>query len=249
MNVKNMYAFYLSDSKKSLAVFYGIVVAVYMLFAITVISANGEDTINGMEISSLIFIFILGLNLFKSNFQFGLTNGVSRRTQFISFTAAAATLGVFMAAMDVIIEKLVNIFFSSSSLYLGIYGGRYSSFSAGLTLMDHIQMIAEQFLWCAFLYAAMAMLGFCINLIYYRSNTIMKYIVSVIPFIVVFVVEPYIERTTNGAFLHSISDFLSRAMGIGLTINPYIAMLSFFIGFGVLALCSYLLMRHAVIKQ
>ncbi|HBG76257.1 hypothetical protein QBE55_02055 [Eubacteriales bacterium mix99] len=60
MNVKNMYAFYLSDSKKSLAVFYGIVVAVYMLFAITVLSTNGEGTINGMEFN-ILFSSILTL--------------------------------------------------------------------------------------------------------------------------------------------------------------------------------------------
>jgi hypothetical protein len=245
-----MYAYYLSDSKKSLAIFYGIIILIYILFVSTVVITHGDGTIGGMEMSSVIFIFVLGLNSFKSSFHFGLANGVSRRTQFVSFAAAAATLGAFMAVIDIIIENVISVIFSPSPLYLSFYGARYSTlFTNGLTFINHIQILFEQFLWSTFLYAMLAMLGFCITLIYYRSNLIVKYVVSTLPFLILLVLVPYVDKATNGAFIQWVGNFIARSMGFGQSINPYIALFSFLIGFGFFALCSYLLMRRAVIRQ
>ena len=95
----------------------------------------------------------------------------------------------------------------------------------------------------------LAMLGYCITLIYYRSNKIVKYMVSVTPVLIMFVFMPTLDRLTNGLMTSSIIKFLATVLGFGEAINPYIAMLSFIVGFGILSFSSFLLMRRAVIKQ
>lgn len=251
MNIKNMYFYNLHEYRKSLTIFYGVIVAIYLSFiASYLLLHGGESSIGGMEMSSTIFMFVLGLNSFKSNFHFGLANGVSRKSQFMSYLATAITLGVFMAAIDILIAKVVAFIVSPNSLYLQFYGARYSSFIAPLSLINHVQIIAEQFLWYTFLYSMAAMLGYFITLVYYRSNLIMKWIVSIVPFLFLFVILPYVERVSQGAITRFLVSFIPKTLGfIGQTINPYIAVITFIIGYALFAALSYLLMRRAVIKQ
>lgn len=250
MNFKNMYAYNLYEDRKSLIIFYGVIASIYLMFIIANMLINGDSSIGGMEMSSFIFLFVMGLNSFKSNFHFGLTNGVSRKTQFLSYAATALTLGIIMAVMDIVISKLVAFVVPPNSLYLQLYGQRYSSFVAPLSFLNHVQIIMEQFLWYTFLYSAVAMFGYCITLIYYRSTLILKWIVSVIPFLLLFVVFPYVETITQGAVSQFIGNFISRTMGFaGQTINPFIAIMSFIIGYLIFGAISFLLVRRAVVKQ
>lgn len=112
-----------------------------------------------------------------------------------------------------------------------------------------IQLYGNRYIASIFLYAIMAMLGYCITLIYYRSNKILKYAVSVTPALLLFVLVPALDRFTNGLLIIKLAKFMTTIMGFGQTINPYIAMISFIAGFGILALFSFLLIRRAVIKQ
>lgn len=250
MNFKNMYSYNINDNKRSLTIFYGIIIAIYLLFLSTNFLFDGNSSIGGMEMSSAIFIFVLGLNSFKSNFHFGLANGVSRKTQFLSYAASAVTLAVIMAIMDIVIANIVTLIISPKTLYLQLYGQRYSSFATQLTFINHVQMIIEGFIWYTFLYSMTAMLGYCITLIYYRSNLIIKWIVSLIPFLLMFVVLPYLDNITQGAIGRFIGDFIPWALGfLEQGVNPYIAVMNFFLGYILFGAVSYLLIRRATIRQ
>lgn len=250
MNFKNMYSYNLYENRKSLTIFYGVIVGIYLSFITAHLTLHGDASIGGMEMSSIIFLFVVGLNSFKSNFHFGLTNGVSRKTQFLSYATTVLTLGVFMAITDMVISRLVAFVVPPNNLYMELYGLRYTSIVGPLSFLNHVQIIMEQFLWYTFLYSAMAMLGYCITLIYYRSNLIMKWIVSIIPFLLLFVVLPYLETITQGAVSRFIGIFISRAMGFtGQSVNPLAAVISFIIGYLIFAGISFLLMRRAVVKQ
>lgn len=249
MNFKNMYAYNLYENKKSLTIFYGVIIGIYLMVMTTHLLFDADSSIGGMEMSSIIFLFIVGLNSFKSNFHFGLTNGVSRKTQFRSAAAAVVTVAVIMAVLDIVISSIAKIFISSSTLYLTLYEARYSNLTQ-LSFMNHVQIIVEQLLWSAALYSMAGMLGYCINLIYYRSSLIMKWIVSVIPFLLLFVVFPYVETITQGAVSRFIGNFFSITLGFaGQTTNPLIAVMSFIIGYLIFGAISFLLIRRAVVKQ
>ncbi len=249
MNFKNMYAYNLYENKKSLTIFYGVIIGIYLMVMTTHLLFDADSSIGGMEMSSIIFLFIVGLNSFKSNFHFGLTNGVSRKTQFRSAAAAVVTVAVIMAVLDIVISSIAKIFIPSSTLYLTLYEARYSNLTQ-LSFMNHVQIIVEQLLWSAALYSMAGMLGYCINLIYYRSSLIMKWIVSVIPFLLLFVVFPYVETITQGAVSRFIGNFFSITLGFaGQTTNPLIAVMSFIIGYLIFGAISFLLIRRAVVKQ
>lgn len=249
MNLKNMFYFNIYDSKRSLTIFYSIIIAINIIFGILNVTTTGSTTIGGMEMASVIFIFISGLNSFKTQFHFGLVNGVSRKTQFISFMGYAFALAAFMALADSALGNITSLLFNGESMYMQLYGKRYIDFSAEATFTKNLQIFGEGLLWLIFLYAMMAVLGYCITLIYYRSNKIAKWVVSITPALVLFALIPVLESLTNGRFVVKLVEFMGRSMGLGQTINPYMAMISFIIGFGVLALFSFLLIRRAVIKQ
>lgn len=161
----------------------------------------------------------------------------------------AFTLAAFMALVDNALDYITSLFFTGESMYIQLYGNRYIAFPTQATFAQNLQIWGEGLLWSIFLYAIMAMLGYCITLIYYRSNKILKYVVSVTPALLLFVLVPALDRLTNGSLITKLARFMTTIMGFEKTINPYIAMLSFIIGFGILALFSFLLIRRAVIKQ
>lgn len=72
MNFKNMLYFNIYDSKRALAIFYSIIIALYLIFGILDGTTANGGSMSGMEMASVIFIFILVLNSFKSQFHFGL---------------------------------------------------------------------------------------------------------------------------------------------------------------------------------
>lgn len=254
MNLKNMLLYQLYDNKKPLFIFYTVIISLMVFISIMNASSNSSGSLGGMEMSSVIFIFILGLNSFKSNFHFSLANGISRKTQFISFMGSIITIAVFMALIDTVLGVISSQFIPNQSLYFQVYSLRYGvTMPVNAAVQMSFQLLSEGFLWFIFLYAMMAMLGYCITLIYYRSSKPVKYLVSILPAALVFILFPFINRMTDGRLVVNLAAFVGRIMGFGQSIgvnpNPYISMLSFTIGFAILALFSFLLARRAVIKQ
>lgn len=249
MRLKKIFLYSLFDCGKALIPYYFVTISVYILLCIllspaVLISSEGVR-IGGIEISSVIFILIVGLNSFKETFHFGLVNGVSRKTQFLGFMCAVAALAAFMALVDTVVGLAFGGFVEFNSLYMQIYGKRYTAFPSGLSF----QGLAEGYLWTFSVYTMVAMLGYCITLLYYRCNIIMKYVVSIIPILIVFFLFPALNNLTNGRFLSGLGQFLVWSMGFGQGVNPYMAVFSFLVGFGVLGFFSYLLIRRAVVKQ
>lgn len=248
MNTKNMYYYYLYDCRKALAIFYTVVILIYSVFGLMDSTSVNGGTVSGMESASIVFIFILGLNSFKSNFLFGLANGVSRKTQILSFAVTAVTLGAFMALADLAIGRFFSLFFENQALYFDIYRSRFAGASARLSL----QILPESFLWSALLYSTAAMIGFTITLLYYRCSKLMKYVISIVPGMVLFILVPYLDRLYGGRLSSFILTTFLRLMDaakIDITTNPYIAMISFVCTFGIFYIFSWLMIRRAVIKQ
>ena len=87
--MKSAMIYQISEMKKPLLIYYAIIFFLLLASFLTTevflhISANGT-TINGIEISSMIFIFVCGLNSFKEPFRMFLQNGLSRKTLFLSY--------------------------------------------------------------------------------------------------------------------------------------------------------------------
>ena len=180
--------------KKSAIIYYFIFICV--IIGLMVVS-RGIITMSGIEVSTIIFLFVCGLNSFKSNFYFAKSNGISRKIFIEGLLISSIPIALVMSIIDIIINRISNIFIKSPTLYDMIYGNL--SVYSGLVYENNwvqsnsftniINTFLFQFSFCLLAYIA----GIVINMIYYRSNSYVKVTVSAIPIaFIIFIFRLYI---------------------------------------------------------
>lgn len=245
MNIQTAVKYRIWDSKRPLMIYYGIIYAILALVVITTITvSNASISIGGIEFSSMIFIFIFGLNSFKETFRMFLQNGLSRMTLFKSFALGIIPIVALMAAVDSINSLWVSLAINYDSMFSQFYSPRYAG-AAG----NAVQYI-EGFLWYLFAYAMVAMLGLFITTLYYRMDKIQKLVVSIgTPVLFIFVLPMVDANFTNGAIYKGIAEFFAFAWGYTNGFNPYYSMITCAVFFALFGGFAYLLMRKAVVHN
>ena len=72
---------------------------------------------SGIEFSSMIFLFVLGLNSFKENFYFTQANNIPRVDYFKSLAITILPIALGMSIIDLIINRVYNIFVACPTMY------------------------------------------------------------------------------------------------------------------------------------
>lgn len=230
------------DIIKAIGIYYISLIAVLMvLFSIGVIS-DEHNSISGLEVSTMIFIFVCGLNSFKESFYFTQSNNISRKTFLKGTLLTSLSIGILMAIIDFIINRIMNLFMPSPSLYDMGYTtlrnlnnlGLHSQWVQSNSILTIINTILLAFVIYCFAY----ILGLVINMIYFRADTIMKIAISVIG---------------GGLLITWISTDLSIAplkviLGINAP-NVYIGILTLFVICGILTWSVYLLIKNAEVGE
>jgi len=162
-----------------------------------------------------------------------MANNVSRKRFYLGNIIAIASLAAFMALIEVILNNVLKAMLPYMSTFEQLY------------IKD---FFLADFAWSFGLYMLLASLGWIITMIYYRSNKLMKTVVSLVPVFVI-VLGAIINNLVDGAITRALGRFFSAALGFSYGKNAYIAFLSFIIGtLGVLAL-SFLLIRRMPLKD
>ena len=94
--------------KKSAIIYYFIFICV--IIGLMVVS-RGIITMSGIEVSTIIFLFVCGLNSFKSNFYFAKSNGISRKIFIEGLLISSIPIALVMSIIDIIINRISNIFY------------------------------------------------------------------------------------------------------------------------------------------
>lgn len=230
------------DVIKAVGVFYLILLVVLTgLFSISAFS-NGNSSTSGLEIASMIFIFVCGLNSFKENFYFAQSNNISRKSFLGGIILSIFPVAIIMAIIDFIINRIMNLFMSTPSLYdIGYTVLRtFDNWSLRNEWVqsNSILTIINTILLAFVIYCFAYILGLVINMIYFRCNTIMKIAVSVI----------------GGSLLMTILSDIYFFKGLALifginTQNVYMGVLVSIVIFIILAGVSYLIIKEATIKE
>lgn len=235
-NILKVTKYQLRDLRMALIIFYSIVLVLSFLI-ISAMNFNnqidGEIRFGGFGASTVIFIFISGLNLFKSNFKFMLINNVSRKRFYISTIVTLISVSAFMAVIEVIINNSFKVIAPYFSLFEQLY--RNDFFFA-------------DFLWSFALYFFVANLGWIITMLYYKLNKLMKTVISLLPIFIVVLITA-INNLTGGVVGKAIINFFGTALGFNDNYNSYTAMLSFLIGAAVLSVFSFILIRKMPIRD
>lgn len=256
MSIKISYRYQLSSHFKALATFYLVVlsVAVFLLSIsmISISAAPGESLsgeVSGLEISSLIFIFVAGCNSFREEFGMLMQNGVSRKTLFAGRLLTSVTIAFGMATVDKLIyflcKALVSAYdqlsFSSFFDLLNYYG---SNSSVG-TITKELVSFAFGFA----LYLSATALGYLLSTIFYRLSKGGRTALCVSIPVGLFVLLPILDGTiANGRIFSFIFRALDKAFGLSAH-QPLYGIISCCLAFIILSALSWLPVRKAYVKE
>ena len=234
---------------KSAIIYYGAFIFILMVL-ISLYIFGGRVTMSGIEVSTVIFLFVCGLNSFKSNFYFAKSNGISRKTFIKGLLISSIPIALVMSIIDIIINRINNIFIKNPTLYdvsygnlLGDVGRVYEgSWVQSNSLATIFNTILFQFSLCLLAYVV----GIVINMIYYRSNKYVKVLVSVIP--VAFIMFSGNFSIRNPGLTIRVKEFFDYIFGFN-PVNVFACVTTFLVLTVVLWAIAFLLIRKAVIKE
>lgn len=234
------------DTLVAVGIYYTVFLLVIIFLSSVSVNTGTGFTSSGLETSSVIFVFIAGLNSFKDSFKFSQANNVSRKTFFMGVIIGMIPITIGMSIIDLIINRVYNNFVNCPTIFDMVYGtfrdtGMRSA--GGNIVWAQTNDIATLFgitIWQFALYSSFFLLGVLISLIYYRSNKLLKVSVSVAPIILILLLP--------SSFWNGIALFLPAAFGWQ-SRNPYMAVFSFLILASIFSSFAYLLIRKAVAKE
>lgn len=226
----------------------------YFIFICVIIGliavSDGRSTLSGIEVSTVIFIFVCGLNSFKSNFYFAKSNGISRKTFIKGLLISSVPIALVMSIIDIIINRINNIFIKNPTFYDMAYGnsvGYISKIYDGSWVQSNslntiFNTILFQFSLCLLAYV----IGIVINMIYYRANKYVKVLVSAIPVALIILKGNLSMR--NPSLTLRINEFTDYIFGFNPS-NVFACITTFLVFTVVLSGIAFLLIRKAVIKE
>ena len=249
MQAKKVAKYNLSVMKKSMMIFYLIFISVCILIIVLSRVNEGNVSSSGLEISSAIFIFVAGLNIFKENFYFTKSNNISRKSYFLGTILSMIPIAGIMSIIDIVINRIYNLFIESPTIYdMGFTNFNQINFmyTANWIQQNDIKALFETFLFQTSLYLMLFVLGFLITMIYYKCNKFMKKIISIIPVMLIILFNRCMYNNPIIAF--KVSEFVQYILGIN-PINVYAPITTFIVSFIILAGIAYSLIRKMVIKE
>lgn len=247
MTIKSIIKYNISSLKNSIAIYYTIFITVCLASVFP--SRNGNISSSGIEISSGIFLFVAGLNLFKENFYFMKSNNVSRKDFLYGTAVSMIPVVLLMSIIDIIINRIYNIFMKCPTIYdmgyANIGSGEWHN-TINWVQSNSIGTLFNSFIFQASLSLAAISLGFLINIIYYKCNKFMKVVVSIIPVGLSILIS--MIGTAYPNIINNINKFIATIFGIN-NRNVYVAALTLIVSFIIFIAISRLLTRKAIIKQ
>ncbi|SCJ10674.1 Uncharacterised protein [uncultured Clostridium sp.] len=196
-----------NDMIKPIIIFYCIILA-SLLLSVVLVKSNIHLMTKGLELATAIFLFVCGLNSFKENFYLAQGNNISRKSFIKGLVISIFPISIVMAIIDIIINRVANIFTQMPTIYdmtFGNYTGISILTNSTTWVQDNsILVIFNSLLFCFLLYCVVYVLGLAISMLYFRCNTIMKILVSVIGVMLLnlfsFLFDNPIFEVTSGIF-------------------------------------------------
>lgn len=252
MKIKPILKYQLRDYRNTILIMYLCVYVFAAFIGITNTTVHGlsirgksaREGLNGLELASMVTLFVIGLNSFKPLFKFFSGNGVSRRTLLRGLLSGMGVIAAAMALIDTLNAFLFSHTLNYHSIFQMIYFDTVNRQPSNLFLMS-----VQQFLWLFVAYSWIILVGFFISLLYYHMNKSAKIAVSVSVPIFLFYVLPILDVfLLKGVLSKALLDFASFVWGLSNGYNPYIGMASMLVFAAIHTVIVWLLVRKANVK-
>lgn len=238
----------MKSSLKPIITYYCIFIGVVTVIEMISKFSGGKGYSSGVEFSAVIFLFVLGLNSFRENFYFAQANNISRVDYFKATAISILPLGLAMAVLDVITNRVYNLFRACPT----IYDMSYNNFTGAYLNMEvwiqsnSIETIFGTITFLFAFYIVAFAIGLLITLIYYKCNKTMKILVSLSPLAILAIVISIAKNYPR--FDEQVVIFINNILGI-YSKNSYTAVLTFTCLFIISMAFVYMLVRKAVVKR
>lgn len=254
MNLKPIIRLQFRYDYRVFRIMYLIVYATVALNMIYELSSGGGQVrmhTSGLELATIITIFIVGLHSFRRFFLFYSANGVSRRRVFAGVTASLAIAAACTALIDTANAAIFSLFMDYRPMYATRLHDLASfsmtkgpSFHASLSA----SLLAKNLLWCFCAYLACALFGLCLSMLYYRMNRIQKLAFSAGVPIFLLVFLPVVDQNITGGQITAalVSGF---RWWIACSMNPASDLAAHLILSVLLSGAAFLLIRRVEIRQ
>lgn len=248
MNILASYRYQMADHKKSIVIFYLVIVTLICVASVSSIvtfhgKINGSGiTVSGGELATIVFLFVVGLCTFKETFLFSIQNGSSRKTLFAAKLLTMASVAAIMSLVDTVLYLIQNALQGFTHVSTHAYRGYELFFDSTQEASPVLLQIKSFFLEFLIALAVMAA-GYLITVLFYRLNKAGKIAVSVgVPmlFMFGFPLLDYVTAWSLTRFFAKASDY---AFG-----TPLHMFISCFLIFAVASGLAFLLMRKAVVR-
>lgn len=229
-NIMTIAKYQFTAKLNALLIFYGILTGIVALGMLTTGRA-GVASFSGFEITGGVFLFILGLNSFRSMFRFAQATNISRKTFYWGTLLGLLILATFMAISAQMFAVVVDTFITYESLYEQLYP----------------ESLVAEFIWSFSLFVLAAYGGWFVTMLYYRSNPAMKTVISMSP-VFALILLTYAHRRSGYTLLAALINFTAKVLGL-IDINAYYAVASFSVLAVIAAFFTFLLIRRAPIND
>ena len=254
MKLKQSIRYQLADFIGPVIVYYGIVVAVHILFFLihNCVNANVMYLGGGMSGFSMVFLFICGLCSFHDNLPMHLQNGVSRKTMYTAWLAVTGIVSAVMAAADTVLAVLIDLLdlpiwgYGSANLFLTLFD--LDSLAFGQTLVNTLFSILFSFV----LLALAMTLGYFLVVFFYRLPVKLRIVVGACAGFLLFFGLPGAKILDTNLLGEGLRAFFRQYLEPVLEFiweNPFALMGTWAVAAVVLSALSWLLMRRTAVAR
>lgn len=247
------------DMEKPVLIFYFVLLCILVFgfvasgakFAVpdNMVTFTSGSGVSGMELATVIFLFVSGLNSFKEFFRFFMQNSISRKTIFVSRLITILAVCTGMALIDKGILLLGKLIASHSTgiFYTGLFDMIYA---ARAERISTVQMHIDGFFFNLCMYIAAMTIGYFITIAFYRMNKIAKITVAIgVPMLLLNGLPLLDAALLHGAIFKALMNAVSFVFGFQNGGNPYFGMVFLVLITAAFLSLSWLMMRRAVVKD
>lgn len=236
----------IEGSIKPVVIFYTVVLSLLLVMTGVNVIEEGSIRNSGIDVATVIFLFIAGISTFKESFYFSQANNISRKEYFKGIVMHALPLAAVCSIMDIIINRLFNLMSTCPSNYDMIYG-TFSKlgFNTWVQSSD-VATLFKTFLFQFSLYTLMVLIGLFVGAMYYRCNKKLRVVISVLPIAIIMGINAI--ALSYPELQMRVIEVIDKIFGIS-TQNVYSAIITFICGILILIVLLYVLIRKAVIKE
>lgn len=250
MNIKTSIKYILKGNLRAILIYYFVILCFIALMGVSIAipDSTAQSNITGMEMITVVFLFVIGLNSFKEDFLILLQNGFSRKSIFTSGVLSMLIISIGMTIIDSVILAVCKLA-AGNNQNIRVEGIFEINYRNHVNSIGSFRVHMESLIFQILMYLTFIVIGYFITIAYYRMNKAAKTAVSIGVPVGLFVIMPIIDDIImKGRINRSISELFIFAFGFQIQ-NPFYGMVTFLILIDVFAAFSWMLMRRAVVKN